>query len=89
MNYSHVKVSQQQGRQEQVSWPSHLPDLNFFLWEYQTNLLYASVVDTAEELLQHDENGSTLAGIFQNINQSMCQAEASATVQDQYFEHLM
>jgi hypothetical protein len=68
MNYSHVKVSQQQGRQEQVSWPSCSPDLNplvSFLWEHQTNLVYASVVDTAEELLQHAENGSTLAGIFQ------------------------
>jgi hypothetical protein len=75
MNYNHVKVSQQQGRQEQVSWPSCSPDLKLlhsFLWEHQTNLVNASVVDTAEELLQHAENGSTLAGIFQHIHQSMC-----------------
>jgi hypothetical protein len=84
MNYSHVKVSQQQGKQEQVSWPSCSPDLNplqSFLSKHQTNLVYASVVDTAEVLLQHAKNGSTLACIFQHIHQSMRQAEASTTVQ--------
>jgi hypothetical protein len=49
-------------RQGPVPYPSHSPDLNplsIFLWWHQKNLVHASVVDTAEELLQHILNGCT------------------------------
>jgi hypothetical protein len=59
-------------RQEQISWTSRSPDMNpfhFFLWGQVKNLGYPSVVDTAEQLLQHVQNGFTSVhntlGIFQ------------------------
>jgi hypothetical protein len=63
------------GRQGSVFWPSHSPDLNpfdIFLLSYLKNLVHISVMDTAEELLQHIQNGCTLVlnnhGIFQSIH---------------------
>jgi oligoribonuclease (3'-5' exoribonuclease) len=56
--------------------------------------MYASAVDTAEELLQHVQNCCSsvcsTSGMFQHVHQSKhCQAVACVAVQGQHFEHVL
>jgi hypothetical protein len=51
-------TSRRMGRQGPAFWPGRSSDLNL-LWGRTANLVYATAVDIAEELLQRFQNGCT------------------------------
>jgi hypothetical protein len=63
------------GREAPVSWPARSPDLNpfysFFLWEYFKTKIYASNIDTKQELWRRVQQFASkiinTLGIFEHL----------------------
>lgn len=85
------------GRGGPTPWPARSPDANpldFFLWGYLKQLVYASPVNNVQELRERVQNACQTirnnAGIFGRVRQSlMRRANACIAANGGHFEHLL
>jgi len=85
------------GRGGPIAWPPRSPDLtslDFFLWGYLKNLVYATPVETVEQLQQRIFDScrtiQNTAGIFERVRQSMVRrCNACIEAGGCQFEHLL
>jgi hypothetical protein len=80
-----------------VAWPPRSPDLNhldFYLWGHLKSLVYATPVNTQQELWQRVwvacDTVKTSPGVFERVRQSTVRsARACVEVEGSNFEHLL
>jgi hypothetical protein len=80
-----------------VAWPPRSPDLNplyFYLWGHLKSLVYATPVNTQQELWQRVwvacDTVKTSTGVFERGRQSTVRrARACVEVEGSNFEHLL
>jgi len=85
------------GKGGPVAWPPRSPDLtslDFFLWGHVKSLVYATPVETVEDLTARIFNACEVVqhtpGIFERVRQSMVRrCNACIELGGRHFEHLL